>query len=167
MDSFSFEHTFKFNEKLYVQLNSIFTRKNRPLRIVLPAFVGIICLFWKYSLLIGIATLITVGIASIMPSLFPHTTANNYKKLKYLHKELTYGVSEKKLWIKGEQLSVEFGWKHAVVWDEREGWLRVSANNTPALWFSIEKLKEALIYERVVDLCKKYAVRYNSYQIKQ
>lgn len=97
-----------------------------------------------------------------MPRLLPHTAASNFRKMKYLHQELTYGLSENKLWINGEQIRYELGWEYAEVWDEREGWLRISANHIPNLWFKIGELREAVIYDRVIELCKKHAVKFSS-----
>jgi hypothetical protein len=75
---------------------------------------------------------------------------------------MTYGVSERALWINGPRLNTEVTWENVVVWDERAGWLRISANHTPNAWFPIEKLREAGVYDNVMKLCKKYAVKYDS-----
>jgi len=166
MESFSFEHTFKFDEELYVQLNSLFAKKSKTVRLSLVAIAGIACLFWAYSLLLGIIILILVTVSLFLPSFLPATAASNYRKMDYLHNDLTYGVNEQKLWVIGKDFNVEIGWQHAAVWDVREGWLKISANNTPVLWFEIEKLKEAAIYDKVIELCKKHAIRFNSFKKK-
>lgn len=162
VEQFSFEHTFKFNEELYVRLNSLFTKKSKPLRLSLIAVAGVLCLFWEYSILLGVIILLLSIISLFLPSSLPGTVAANYRKMDYLHSELTYGVNKNKLWVTGKELSVELGWQHAVVWDVREGWLRITAHNIPVLWFEIEKLKEAGVYEKVIELCKKHAVRFDS-----
>ena len=97
-----------------------------------------------------------------MPSLLPKTVANNFREINYLKQELTYGVSENKLWVKGDQINIELGWQNAAVWDIREEWLKISPNHSPVLWFEIAKLKEANIYENVIELCNKHAVRFDS-----
>ena len=162
MEPFSFEHTFQFDEDLYVQLNSIFTRKNRSICIVAALIFGLLCLFWEYSLLLGIAILLVVAISLFMPHLLPQTAVNNFRKINYLNSKLTYGVSDKKLWLKGAELNVEIGWQHSVVWEEREGWLRISSSHIPTLWFRVEELKKAEVYKRLIELCKTNAVQYDS-----
>ena len=162
MRPFSFEHSFKFDEELYVRLNSLFTRKSKLVRITLAILFGISCLFWQYSFLLGITVLILVAISIFMPRVLPQTVAKNFRAINYLKQELTYGVNENNLWVKGEDINVELGWQNAAVWDIREEWLRISPNHSPALWFEIGKLKEANVYENVIALCNKHAVRYNS-----
>ena len=53
-------------------------------------------------------------------------------------------------------------WKLAKVWDEKLGWLRICADSFPNLWYPIDGLKEAGVYQSVIKLCKKNAVRYDS-----
>lgn len=161
MELFTFEHSFKFDEKKFVQLNSLFIRKNRPVRIGLIFVTGIACLFWKYTLMIGIIIVALTILALFMEKLIPKTAANNFEVMRYLHTELTYGVSEKNLWVKGEQLFVTIGWELVVTMEEREGWLRISANSTPSMWFQIAQLKQEHIYDNVIGLCKKHGIRYS------
>ena len=161
MEPFSFEHTFQFDEELYVRLNSLFIKKTKTIRITFAIVFGISCLFWQYSLLLGITILILVAISIYMPSIFPKTVANNFREINYLKQELTYGVSEKELWVKGDQINIELGWQNAAVWDIRDEWLRISPNQSPSLWFEVSKLKEANIYENVIELCNEHAVRFN------
>jgi hypothetical protein len=166
IDPFSFEHAFRFTEHLYVALNTTLKRENRPVRLLTVATVGIACLFWSYTLLLGVALLLLMGMAVFLPSLIPGTAANTFRKTAYLKDEMTYGVNEKGLWVKGPRLSAEFNWENVVVWDERAGWLKISASQTPSVWFPIDKLHEAGVYDNVMKLCKKYAVKFNSREAK-
>ena len=162
MEPFTFEHSFKFDENLFVQLNSLFIRKNRPIRIGLFFVIGVACLFWKYTLIIGIAIIAITALAPFMEKRIPQTSANTFQIMKYLHNELTYGVSEKKLWVKGKEISVEFAWEHAVVWGERGDWLKITGNHTPTIWFKIAQLKNEATYDNIIQLCEKHAVRCNA-----
>jgi hypothetical protein len=161
-ETFSFEHTFRFTEDLYISLNSTLKRKSRPVRLLLVTVAGVACLFWSYTLLLGVALLIMVGMAIFLPSRIPATAANTYRNTAYLHDELTYGVNGKELWIRGPRLNIEVSWENVAVWDDRAGWLKISANHTPSIWFPTDKLREANVYDNIIDLCKRHGVKFGS-----
>ncbi len=161
MSSFNYEHSFTFNEELFVNLNSIFMKKTRPIRLVVTFLLGVVCLLWSVTFLIGILIICIGLLTSFSIKQLPATSANSFDKNKYLHDELTYGINEKELWLKGKDISVVVGWVNVVVWDERDGWLRLSANGTPAFWFKIHELKKHNVYKQVIELCEKHAVKFN------
>ena len=162
MEPFKHQHTFQFDEKLYVSLHTLFLRKNKPFRMVLSVVAGCFFLFWEYSFLAGLLILLLVTTSQVMPLFIPHTAANTFNKSTYLHSPLTYGVNEKKLWVRGQKLDAEFDWELASVWDTREGWLRISADQFPSLWFKVSALKDSGVYEQVIQLCYKHALQFNS-----
>jgi len=161
MNSFSYEHSFTFNEELFVDLNSLFMKKTRPIRLGLSILLGVGCLFWSVTFLIGILIICLGILTTFSIKKIPATSANNFHINQYLHDELTYGINEKELWVKGKDISVVVGWVNIVVWDERNEWFRLSANNTPTFWFKIDELKKYNVYKQVVGLCEKHAVKYN------
>ena len=165
MEPFSFEHTLQFTEDLYVRLNSLFLRKTRLARLLLVTVAGILCLFWPYTILLGIVLLFMTGLMIFLSGRIPNTVANNFRTMNYLHDELTYGVSENTLWIKSPRLSIDVKWELAAVWDEREGWLKISPHYTPNIWLPTDKLREAGIYDNIIELCKKHAVKFGSKKV--
>ena len=161
-EPFSFEHTLRFTEDLYVSLNTSFTKKSRPLRLLLVAGAGVACLFWSYTVLLGVALLIMAAMNVFLPSRVPGSVANTYRNLTYLHDELTYGVNEKELWLRSPGLNYEVSWEHVAVWSERAGWLKISAHNVPSLWFPADKLRDANVYDNIIYLCKRHGKEFGS-----
>ncbi|MGH1426465.1 MAG: hypothetical protein ACRBEE_00845 [Arenicella sp.] len=161
MKPFSYEHSFTFDEELYVNLNSIFLKKTKHIRLGLSLLLGAVCLFWTVTFLVGILIICLGALTVFSIKKLPATSANSFNSNKYLHGELIYGINEKELWIKGKDISVVVGWVNVVVWDERDEWFKLSASGTPTFWFQIEELKKHNIYEQVVELCEEHAVRFN------
>ena len=50
MNPFNYEHSLTFDEELYVNLNSIFLRKTKHIRLGVTLILGIACLFWSKTL---------------------------------------------------------------------------------------------------------------------
>ena len=164
--SFEFEHRFRFSEEDYVRLNRIFSRKSRWLRVLVFSVLGISCLFWTYTLLLGVAILSLMPLLAFLPWIVAGTSAHAYRRSALLREELTYGLSESKLWLKGAQIDLRVPWRLVDVWDEREGWLRLSPAGVPSLWFPVSELKAAGVYEQVIQLCERHSLRFNSKEAK-
>ena len=167
MKTFKFEHAFRFTEKRYVELYGVLGKKNKPLRIAAIGAAGVACLFWSYTFVTGIVILAFLILMLFMPGLMPGAMAHTYRRAAHLHDTLTYGVSDQDLWVTGPQIEARVPWKAAYLWDLRDGWLRISGGGVPNFWFPVAKLKDADIYERVIELCKLYAVRFNSREARE
>lgn len=103
MEEFKFEHSHKFTEQEYVDLMSLFAKKTRPFRLTIISVVGIACLFWSYTLIIGIILILIAMLIPILRRALPGTATNNYKKIPVLKAENLYGIDEKELWIKNDK----------------------------------------------------------------
>ncbi len=160
--NFEFEHTHKWTEKQYVELNGVFSKRTQWLRLILVGMLGVLCLFWSYTLLLGICILVLMALVLSSPHVVAGTTAYGYRTCPFLREKLTYGVNNERLWLNGSLIEVRVPWESVHVWDERDGWLRVSPIGSPALWFPVSKLKDAGIYDQIIELCKKNGVRFNS-----
>ena len=159
---FEFEHTHKWTKEQYVNVNRIFSKRFWWLRITVFGVFGIVCLFWAYTLILGILVLVLLPIVMLMPQIIAGGSAYGFRTCAFLQEALTYGVSSKGLWLNGSLIQVRVPWESVDVWDERDGWLRVAPIGSPNLWFPVSKLKDAGIFERTIELCEKHGVRFNS-----
>jgi hypothetical protein len=162
MMPFRFEHAFRFTEERYVELRGTGRKKTKPLRIALFGAAGVACLFSAYTLVAGILMLAFSVFGTFLVRLVPGSTAHVYRNTPYLHDTLTYGVDERGLWLAGPLIETRMPWEAAHLWDERDGWLLVSAKGAPPFWFPVAKLKDAGVYESVMELCSLHAARFNS-----
>lgn len=160
--AFEFEHKYRFHEKRYTEFNRIFSRKYRWVRLTAVLFSGIVFLFWKYTLVIGVILIVLFAFGLLVPSITGFGARHTYRRTPFLRELLTYGISDRALWLIGPDLEVRVGWSSVHVWDERDGWLRLSPYGAPALWFPIRKLKDAGVYDQIMELCARHAVRFNS-----
>jgi hypothetical protein len=162
MASFSFEHSSRFTEDQYVRLTNLASKKMSIFKKLILLVIGIICLFWVYSLLFGIFILILAFLSIFMPRTIPGTLANNFRKIESLHDEIVYGVNEKKLWMRSSRMEVIVSWDLIKVWCEIEDYLRLSSDASFVFWYPISRLKELGIYSSIKELCYRNAVEFNS-----
>jgi hypothetical protein len=160
MKPFYFEHKHQFDEKTYVELNTLFKRDSRDLRYAICLLIAVLMFYSKYTVALGIALLMLCSLRLFSPKLFKVGAHATFNEMKFIKEELTYGVSEHQLWIYGPHLKVNLDWEYAKVWDERSGWLRISSDHCPTFWFKTSDLKNKEIYQNVVDLCERYAVKF-------
>ncbi len=162
MMPFRFEHAFRFTEKRYVELFGIFRKKTRPLRVAVFGAVGVACLFSPYTLAAGIVILAFSVLGTVLLRHVPKAAAHAYRNTPYIRDALTYGVDERGLWLAGPLIESRVPWEAAEVWDERAGWLHITATGAPRFWFPVATLKDAGVYEPMMELCRLHAVRFNS-----
>ena len=160
METFSFEHKYRFDEKTFVELNTLFKRESRNLRYAVCLLVAVVLFYSKYTISLGIGLLLLCSLRLFTPKLLKVGTQSTFNDIKFIKEELTYGVSEKQLWVYGQHLKVNLDWEYAKVWDERSGWLKISSDHCPVFWFKISDLKNKEIYQNVIELCEKYAVKF-------
>lgn len=162
MNTFTFEHTHKFTEKEYVELMRLLSKSNKFLRRAVVLLIGIACLFWVYTFLFGVLLILCIILIPILIRTIPGAAANSYKKMYILRAENLYGVNEKELWMKNNKAFSKISWKLISLWDERTGWLRIVSETNQNFWFPISELKNAGVYQNVIELCKANAKRYDS-----
>ncbi|MDQ8188531.1 hypothetical protein QEH53_23305 [Pelagicoccus sp. SDUM812002] len=79
---------------------------------------------------------------------------------------MTYQLNESGLRLRCKNLDIRATWDMVSVWEDKEGWLRISCEAIPNLYFKTSKLKEAGVFDSVIDLCNKYGVKFNSEEAK-
>jgi hypothetical protein len=132
----------------------------RRWRILLVLAAGIACLFWTYTLLLGIAILGLVVLSLWAPHMIPGSLATSYELRPHLHHPLTFTISDEFLAVSGPRLDLRCRWPNLAVWREADGWLRLTPHGMQALYFRVSDLQVALIYERVIELCRQHGCEY-------
>ena len=163
MDEFSFENTVKLTESEYVALWGVVPiwRLSRMMRFGLLVAVGVVFLFSKYTLLLGIVLLGFAVLALFLPETLPIGARSLFRQHRYLRDALTYGVNQDKLWVKGASIDASVPWSMLVTWREREGWLVLSASGIPPVYLSLGRLSEEGLYGRVRALAASNAPEFN------
>ncbi|MDP8248665.1 MAG: hypothetical protein P9M00_11045 [Candidatus Tritonobacter lacicola] len=130
--------------------------KVRGWRISAIIIIGILCLFSRYTLVVGIALICLGIIAVVLPHLVPFGARSNFKGHRYLHQKLTYGVMEDGLWIRGKDLDARASWHLLVTWRVLGDWLILSPSGIPQIYLPISKMKESSVYDKILDLARKH-----------
>src|SRR5688500_17948916 len=95
--------------------------------LIAVTLLGIAALFFLQTAPVGGILLAISIFAWSAPRWSRWGVRNNYRASKYLHVSLTYGVSNAKLWFRGENLYSESSWDGLSVWEESNGTLRLAA----------------------------------------
>ena len=164
MEAFRFENTVTLTESQYVAIWSVVPSRSwfRKIRPFVATAAGVVLLFSKYTVLLGLLLLAWVGAAILFPRIIlPFGTRNLFRTHKYLRDALTYGVSEQQMWVKGARIDASVQWSMLVTWREVEGWLLLSPSGIPPVYLSLSRLREEGLYDRVKDLAMSNAPEYN------
>ncbi|MDQ8205804.1 hypothetical protein [Pelagicoccus sp. SDUM812003] len=167
MEPFEFKNTHTHTEEEYEDIHRLYTRKQKRTRKVILAFVAVACYFSAYTLLLGIVLTLFLILGIFTKKITKFARTNNYKESKLLKKELTYGLTESHLTVEGQGVFVRIRWSMIKVWQLHDKWLRIGCDQLPAFYFEIEKLKERDLLDRVLSLCNKHGVMFDSKENKE
>jgi hypothetical protein len=160
MKSFSYEQKTKLSQDEFVKIVGLMARRSRRWRVALAIVLGVACLFWTYTLILGIALLVAAVVSLFAPYLLPAGAAATYRDSPHLHQELTYSVGDRELSVVGSDLHCQCGWPNLRVWQERDGWLILSPNGMPQLFLSVRQLRDAGVYDDVLALARQHGIEY-------
>jgi hypothetical protein len=153
MENALFEHTIEFDEESY---RAIWQRKStRWLRFAIALVIGLLMLFWSYTLLLGVVVLILCFIHLVSPHLLSKGLHHNFRGLKYLHHPLKYSVSDEHLVVQGRTIDAKASWPLLVTWQVRNNWLILTPSGIPQVYLPISEMKKVGVYDQIMELTKK------------
>jgi len=168
MSGFEYQHKKKFSETEYVELERLeinWTLKSIIKKIILIA-IGVILLFFKYTIGIGVLVLFLFLFLAFMPLYSKSNMRKQFRETPYWHEELTFGVDQDQFWVTGKSIGAKCKWKNLKVWQIKNNWLTLSVAGIPKLYFPIVDLKENNVYEELLALCHKYGVEFDNPKAK-
>jgi len=162
VEPFAYESTREIAEADYRSIHSLSSRRTRRVRLVALGLLGAACLFWSYTLLLGVVLLSLVVIHMFIPRILPAGMKTNYQLNAHLHQRLTFSVSDQVLRVSAPDFEFSSSWPNVYIWHERDGWLRVSPHGMQDLYFTVAELEAAGVYERILELCRKHGREFES-----
>jgi hypothetical protein len=162
LNAFVHEQKRQLSQDEFVSITGLLKRRGRPLRLAFLFAVAIACLFWSHTVVLGLLLLILGLVVFFMPLSLPAGTASTFRASPHLHGELTYRVTDRELSVTGEDLHCQCSWKNLGVWQEKDGWLVLSPHGMPRLFLSTQLLREAGVYDSVVELARQHAREFDT-----
>ena len=162
MDEFTFENIVRLTESQYVAIWGVIPKRPKMIRLVGFVAVGVLLLFTKFTLLVGLLLLGVVVSIVFFPNLLSFGARSMFRGHNYLRDALTYGVSDQKLWVKGDRIDASTPWSALATWREIDDWLVLSPSGIPPLYLSIGGLKNQGLYGRVRALAASNAPEFNT-----
>jgi hypothetical protein len=163
-EKFEFSNTLQFDQQQYVELNGVSRGEKQPYLVAGFAVVGVLMLFWSFTLLLGIFILTITGLVAFAPHKLRGTDAWHYRVRPLYQQAILYGVSDQGLRFETDGAEAEIVWAKTTVWEERDDLLRISPTNFPNCWFPIPELKRAGVHDQVMDKCRRYGRQYKGYR---
>lgn len=160
-----FEHTHHLSQAEYVDIQAGLLglrRSRRTLRRMIFTAIGVACLFWEYTFLLGTVMLVGACFFMIVPRLLPATAARHYREFWYLDGPITYAVDATQASLKGSDFEVRAGWRHLAAWMERDPWLVLRLQGMPMVILPIAQMRAQGVYESVMTLARQHAPEFNS-----
>jgi hypothetical protein len=147
----------------YVQVATAFSRKRRlrVRRVAGVLLIGIACLFSRYTILLSVQILVVSGFAMLVPHLFKGTATNEFRESNYLRDEMTYGVSERGLWVRDPNHSGWASWKMLGAWRIRGDWLALGCSGITSVFLPVSELQAAGIFEQVMARVRTHGTAYD------
>jgi hypothetical protein len=163
LKAFVFEHSHRFTEKEYVQVTTVFSRKprHRVRRATIVVVIAIACLFSRYTLIPGALLLLLTALGAWVPHTFHGTATRWFRDSKLLKHELTYGASERGLWVRGPDLSAWAAWHLLGHWRIRGDWLMLPCNGIPTVFLPVSELQAAGVFEQVMALVRTHGTAFD------
>ena len=124
--------------------------------------VGVSSLFWAYTFIVGLIILSLLFLSMVAPRVINYGSRMTYRTNKLLREPITYGITQDELSIKAKGVDLRVSWERLSVWRENQNWLILSPLGIQPLYFKIDELKQANIYDSVLNLATKHGKKYGS-----
>jgi hypothetical protein len=112
VDSFEFSQTRQLSEADYLAIHALSSSRWRFLKVLLLLVVGIVCLFWSYTLLLGVILLVFGVLSLAVPQVFRAGSASSFRAHSHLHQPLTFCVSDQGLSVSSSDLDLHSDWRN-------------------------------------------------------
>ena len=146
-DRFHHECEVELNADTYAEIYSRHPKAARRLRRFGILLIAILCLFWSYTLIPGLVLLALLAIATFMPTNMPKSMKTGFQTFPNLHVPIQYGMSENIMWVRSSFVEQSSNWDNLATWSENDKWFRLAPHGAQQLFFRIEQMKEAGVYE--------------------
>ena len=98
-NEFRSEQTVEVSQAQYEQIFSPSSMRRRAIRLSVVAILGVFCLFWSYTLLLGVGLLLLTFVSLAAPRLLPVGAASIFRSSPHLQRPFTCGVSDTEIWV--------------------------------------------------------------------
>ena len=154
-EAFRFEHTVEVGEATYTELHQLRPPSPRQRVLVLSlAAAGLTLLMGGWTRSLGTLMLVSAAILWSLPRLARRGVRDEYAGARYLHGPVTFGVSERSIWLRGGPLRAESDWTGLDYWDRRGDWVVLRATGIPQVILPAGELERAGLLDRVLALAR-------------
>ena len=121
------------------------------------------CLLWSYTAALGIVVLAGCVIALSIPSVLPGSLRSVYRRTPHLQGQLTCGVNDAEMWVRGASFQCRSQWSNLHVWRESAGWLVLNPHGLLPIFLRIDDRNTAGCYDPIVALARANGRQFGSH----
>jgi hypothetical protein len=163
MQPFHFEHTRQFSEQEYIAVVATgISLRARPLKLVVIALVGIACLFWSYTMLLGLAVLVLVWWGSYGHVLFARGIGQRYRRMTFLRTAVAYGADQDGFWLHAAECQARHAWTQLHACRFSDEWVVLVPTAGADILLPVAGLKAARAYRPLLDTVARQGVTPNA-----
>ena len=161
MEAFRYETTLAVTEHDYDEIHRIGPWEVPYRWLFLMLAAGLLCFLSPYTTIVGIVIMVILFIALLAPLARPSRMDAKYNlMMPPLDSPLTIVVTDTELRVASDKFDLRCGWPNVSIWDENGGWLTIKPHGMQALYLRVDDLKEASVYEQVIEMCKAHGKKF-------
>lgn len=150
VDEFFFEERVRLTESEFVALRRI--RPPSRKSVASWAVIGCACLFWGYTVVLGIVILAGAAFAATTSWIGPWSAKQAWRENdKHLQAPIVFGISHREIWRRSEGIHVRFAWARLSGWRIIDGWLQLASICGGVAYLRMESLERAGVQEAVLE----------------
>jgi len=150
-EAFRFSWRVKFDEQQYIDVYRCLASESRFGKRTL---LGLVLLFSKYTMLVGILSLSLVAFGRFMSRFFPGVSASSYRQVPFTRHNTTYLIDEQGLTVKSRGRKIFVRWAGIGTWQQKNGWLSIGLPWFTHGLFRVSDLKRAGVYDQILARCR-------------
>ena len=152
MEPFSYTVTRTLSADDFATANSTAGSSRRTLRRICTGIAGVGCLFWSYTLLLGLALLGLLFLAVSLPRYLPKGLRSNYSLMQHLHEPVTTIVTQDEIRCSGSHYEFWCRWPQLYHWHRNGDWLRLTLHGLPQVYLRVSELAAAGVLSQIEQL---------------
>jgi hypothetical protein len=123
--------------------------------------LGALLLFWKFTISLG-AGILAMGTFLWAMRERSRAIHERYQALREPATHVHVGATESRYWIRGDDFAAEAAWERVINAIEHDGMLIVQGWNMPRVYFPVDELRRAGVYDAVHAIVDKRSVAYRA-----
>jgi hypothetical protein len=132
---------------------------NKPTRFLLVLCAGIACLFFSYTIILGIIIISITLLTLFLPKFIPWSYLGIYKQHTDLHEEIEYILTDNFIYINSNSMSVKISWGLIYSISTLSNWILIGFAGSPTIYIPHQEMQNSPYYHEIIMKLKKLKIK--------